>query len=68
MRAAPFPQPGGDGTQGPCHHPPRSPSAAPMSQSLAHNHLLIHPDVEALKFCHLFGASFALASHEAHIK
>lgn len=55
MGAASSPQPGGEGIQGPCHHPLRPPSAAPVSQSLAHNHLLIHPDVEALRFCHMFG-------------
>ena len=68
MGAAPSPQ-GGEGIQGPCHHSPHPPSAAPVSQSLAHNHLFIQPEVEALtEVCHLFGASFALASHEACIK
>ena len=37
---------------------PLDPLQLPVSQSLAHNHLLIQFDVLALRFCHLFGASF----------
>ena len=68
MRDAPFPQPAGDGAQGPCHNSPRSPSAAPVSQSLAHNHLLTQSNVLALRFCHLLGASFPPESRKmSHI-